>query len=218
MLRKNRRFVSALLAGAALLRAGVGMADTITVHDLSQNTATQTDTYTIQLDSAANVHTNDGFVIYDFPALSSWSISGGLSSSEFVLTQTLTSNTLNQSSFVDAFGSVAASSNGLSFDNPAVENLSFSYVGPPVPFLGATTAVLSLTSTGASLHGLTDSVYASVDHSGSSSSNPFSYASNPIIVPAPGNAEPLPAASFSGAVLIGLLALGRTFKARRLEA
>jgi hypothetical protein len=37
-------------------------------------------------------------------------------------------------------------------------------------------------------------------------------------VPGPGNVTPLPAASIGGAGLMGLLALGRLFKARRIEA
>jgi len=216
---KTKLSIIAAVAGVALaLRASTGMADTITVHDLTENTSTETFTYAVQLDAAADVHGGDGFVIYDFPALASWSITGGLSSSQFTLVQTLTSNVLTTPSSVDANGQVAALSNGLSFDNPAVDNLSFVYNGPPTPFLGATLATLTLTSNGTGLHGIADTVYASVDHSGSSAAHPFSYSANPVEVPGPGNVTPLPAASIGGAGLMGLLALGRLFKARRIEA
>jgi hypothetical protein len=212
MLRRKLAFIAALALGG-LIRSTPVLADTITVHDLSENTATGVFTYTIQLDAAADVATNDGFVIYDFPGLTSWSISGvSLNSSQFTLNSTPVSNTLNQPASVDAFGNVAAISDHLAFDNPSVPNLSFDYQGPPVLFLGATTAILTLTSsiTG----GSADSVYASIDHSGSSAGTPFSFASNAVLVPAPGTGSttPLPAASVGGAVLFGLVGLGQLRK------
>lgn len=217
MIGRNSALVG-LIAVVLALGARFALADTITVHDLSQNTSTGVFTYSIQLDSSANIHSNDGFVIYDFPGLTSWSITGAaLSSPQFTLTSTLTSNTLTESSFVDLFGSTAAVSNGLAFDDPSVPNLSFGYVGPPVPFLGATTATLTLTSS--LLGGIADSVYASVDHSGSSSLFPYSFAANAIVVPgsviAVSGGTPLPKSLLGGAALFGLIGLGRMMKSRK---
>jgi hypothetical protein len=213
MLRKSLAVLAVLAMGGLALKSAPVSADTITVHSLTENPTTGVFTYAISLDAAADVAKNDGFVIYDFPGLTSWSIAGGLTSTQFLMNSTLTSNTLNVASAVDLNGSVAASSNGLSFDNASVPNLSFDYKGPPTPFLGATTAVLTLTS---SVHGgIGASVYASVDHSGISPLiSPFSFSANPVLVPAPGvgNGTPLPRASVGGAVLFGLLGLGQLRK------
>jgi hypothetical protein len=172
----------AALVWAVLLTTVIsGRADTITVHDLTQNPATGVYTYTIQLDNAANVQTGDGFVIYDFLDLTNASISGGLNTAQFNLTSSLTSNALNQSASVDAISSADASINGISFDDASVQNLSFSYIGPPVQFLGPATATLTLTTS--DLGGPTESVYGSVDHSGSSQAHPFSFSTNPVTVP-----------------------------------
>jgi hypothetical protein len=193
-----------LFSLAVVLLTGRFAWATLTVHDLAQDLSTGVFTYTVQLDSAADLQPGDGFVLYDFPGEFSWSISGGLSTAQFTLAQTLTSNTLTQSSSVDANGDVAAISNGLTFDDPTIENLSFAYVGPPNPFLGVTTAILTVTST--VLGGETTSVYASVDHSGSSQAHPYSYSANPINVPAP---IPEPASATCLAGVAGLFAARR---------
>jgi hypothetical protein len=182
---------------------------TITVTNLSQNTATGVFTYTVQLDAAADVQTNDGFVIYDFPGLESWSISGGVGSPQFTLAQTLTSNVLTDAASVDANGDTAALANDLPFDNATVPNLSFSYMGPPVPFDGAATATLTLTSS--VLGGDDSSVYASVDHSGPNANIPYSFSSNPVSVPI---SVPEPSSS----VLFGVVALAGLCVGRRNHA
>jgi hypothetical protein len=200
--RRTRGLFPLFCVAAVLMVGGVARA-TITVHDLSQNPSTGVFTYTVQLDNAAKVQSNDGFVIYDFPGLVNYSLSGGLSSSQFSLTQTLTSNTLNATSSVDAFGLTAAVSNGLPFDNPATDNLSYEYVGPPIPMLGPVTATLTLTSS--VLGGVGNSVYASVDHSGPNATVPYSFAANPVSVP---TSVPEPASSF-GVAALAILWAGR---------
>jgi hypothetical protein len=183
------------------LKAGA----TISVHDVSENTSTGVYTYLVTLDGAANVQTNDGFVIYDFPGLSVASISGGLSTTQFSVIQQLTSNSLTKSASVNTIAGATAAANGIAFDSGAIDNLSFEYIGPPVPLLGATTATLTLTS---SVHGAdTTSVYGSVDHSGPSSLVPYSFASNPVIVPTVAVPEP--------ATLTLLAACGVPLMARR---
>ena len=203
----NNKRLFALLAAASLsLCLGISTEATITVNDLSQNVSPGVFTYTVQLDAAADVHAGDGFVIYDFPGLVSWSVTGGLAMSQFTLTQTVTSNVLTPASSVDANALVAAISNGLVFDSPAVPNLSFVYTGPPNPFLGAATATLTLTS---SLDGgITDSVYGSVDHSGPNSNVPYSFSANAVSVP---SSVPEPASlSLIGLAAGGLLVRRRT--------
>jgi len=162
-------------------------------------------TYSVQLDNAADLKPGDGFVIYDFPDLVSSSLTasvGSLTGSQFSLTQTLTSNVLTDSSDVDSNGFVAALADGLAFDNPGTENLSFVYEGPPNPFVGSATSTLTLTSsiTGSD----TTSVYGSVDHSGPSQSIPFSFSANSVTVPVP---EPV--SSLGLAVVGGVVAMRR---------
>lgn len=213
MSRKALKFgLAALAVGMFLSGARLAKADTISLHDLSQNVVTGVYTYTVTLDSAANVQSNDGFVIYDFPQLVSWTLTGGLTTSQFTLTQQLTGNSLNDASDLNALDAV------LSHDNPSVENLSFGYAGPPVPFLGATTAVLTITS---SLLG-TDTptgFYASVDHSGINGS-PFGNAEGPVTVPASvvNGGTPLPQSFLGGGLLFAMLAGYRMLKARRVMA
>ena len=193
--------------GMAVLAGGArqSMADII-VHSLTENTATGVYTYEVQFDAVADVQSKDGFVIYDFAGLTSWSISGGLSTAQFALTQGNTSNSLNAASSVDAIASTDALVNAIPFDSASVSNLSFSYVGPPVPFLGAATATLTINTS--VLGGLTTSVDAAVDHSGISSNLPFAFSTAPVFVPA---AAPEPA-SLSLLAIAGLPLLLRRKK------
>jgi hypothetical protein len=213
MNRLFARLGSAALAFAMVLAGSrLAQADTITIHDLSFNTSTGVYTYTIQLDAAANVQSNDGFAIYDFLGLTSWSIAGGLTSSQFALTQTGSSNTLNNTAAVDSAAGVAAITNSVPAFDLTVNNLSFSYVGPPTTFTGATTAVLTLDTVfqGSSF----TSVYASVDHSGVDPQHPFGDAEGPVTVPGIGSSAPLPHSFWSGSLLFALLAGFRIYKSR----
>ncbi len=136
----------ALFAGTALAFIARPAPASIIVHDLSQNPGTGVYTYSITLDSSANVETGDGFVIEDFPGLTGFSITGGLSSAQFNETSSLLSNSINQSASVDAAANLARTADSLGPDSPTVPNLSFSYAGLPVPFIGAATAILTLDS------------------------------------------------------------------------
>jgi len=178
-----KKTCAVLAAGAAFVLAGnkVSFA-TITLHDFSENPSTGVYTYAVSLDNPANVQANDGFVIYDFPGLASATLSGGLTTSQFSITQSLTSNSLTRSSAVDQNGAVAAAANGLGFDSTSIENISFAYVGPPLPDLGPALATLTLTTYLLGSEGI--SVYASVDHSGPTTAVPYSFSANPVIVPA----------------------------------
>ena len=213
--RKSFLFAS-LASGAILGISTLACADTITVHDISHNSATGVYVYSVQFDQAADVHTNDGFVIYDFNDLVSWQLTGDLTTADFALNQTLTSNTLDQASSVDINGAVAAFTNGLSFDNPSVPNLSFDYDGPS-PFLGASMGTLTIVTS--DLGNSTTSVVATVDDSGPLPSIPYSFADNAITVPGLGapNSSPLVPASVGGAVLFGLVGLTRLYRIRRID-
>jgi hypothetical protein len=203
MFRKLIGLTGLAALGLAVMSVTAARADTITLHDLSENTATGVFTYAITLDAAANVQGGDGFVIYDFPGFTSYSITGGLTTTQFNEVTTLTSNVLTSSSAVDANGHVAAVSNSLPFDSSSIPNLNFVYAGPPATFLGATTATLTINT---SLRGgLAASVYASVDHSGPGGGIPFSFSSNPVLVPA--TTVPAPSGALAAAGLMGLLAL-----------
>jgi len=185
-MRNKHALIGAFIGLGALV--GVANAETITVHDVSQNTATGVYVYQVQLDPSADVQNpSDGFVIYDFPGLISATltpVTGSLTGADFTLNQTLTSNTLTQSASVDSFASSVASSNSIPFDNPNVENLSFDYTGSPNPFLGA--AVSTLTLTTSVLGADTQSMYGSIDHSGPDQVlAPYSIAANPVTVPVP---------------------------------
>jgi hypothetical protein len=216
MIRKASKFGLAMLAICMFLGgARIAKADTISVHDLSHNTATGVYTYTIQLDSHTDMRSNDGFVIYNFLGLTSWSLTGGLSTSQFTLHQTSSSNTLNDTAAVDAFAGLAALTNSIPAGNLLIDNLSFSFNGPTA-ITGSGTAVLTLTSslTNASALG----VYASVDHSGISNQSPFGNAEGPVTVPALGSGAPLPRSFWGGSLMFGLLAASRLIKNRAVQA
>lgn len=207
------KWVMGVLAAAAMGVGSMAQANTITVHDLGHVGGVYS--YSVELDAAANVFSNDGFVIYDFPGLTNWALAGGLnanaSGGQFVLTQQLSGNSLNASGGVDLSGATAAFINSIPFDDPSIPNLIFSYVGPPVPFIGATIATLTLTTN--IVPGSTKSVYASVDHQADGSN---SFSDNPITVPS--EAVPMPASSLGGGALLGLLGLSRFMKSRRQDA
>jgi hypothetical protein len=179
-------FAAAVIA-ALFVIARTSLADTITLHDLSHNTATGEYDYTATLDPDADVQTGDGFVIYDFPGMSSssYNVSGSGSGASLVFNLipafTPTSNTLTQSSSVDSISSSDASINGIPFDNPAIPNVTFVYNGSTVTGAGTLTFQLFSSFKGSS----TLSVYGSEDHSGPNQSHPYSFATNPITVPVP---------------------------------
>ncbi len=207
--------LAALAIGLFLSSARLAKADTISVHDLSHNVATGVYTYTIQFDSNTDMRSNDGFVIYNFKDLTSWTLSGGVSTAQFTLSQTASSNTLNDSAAVDAFAGVAALTNGIPNSDLSINNLSFSYVGPPTDFTGAATAVLTLNTT--LLNASTLGVYASVDHSGISQQSPFGNAEGPVTVP--GSASvPLPHSFWGGSLMFALLAGSKLLKSRAMIA
>jgi hypothetical protein len=138
-----------------------------------------------------------------------------LSTSQFTLNQTSSSNTLNDTAAVDAFASLAALTNSISAGDLLINNLSFSYNGPTA-ITGSGTAVLTLTSslTGADALG----VYASVDHSGISDQSPFGNAEGPVTVPALSTSVPLPHSFWGGSLMFGLLAASRLIKSRSIRA
>jgi len=211
---KMRKWLCAAVAAVSCLGLGsLVKADTITIHDISQDVVNGIFVYSVSLDAAADVRANDGFVIYDFAGETSYTITGGLSTSQFTLTQPASGNTLTQNLSVHAIAQVTALTNGITFDSAAVPNLNFSYVGPPATFLGATTATLTVRT---SVRGNTaKSVDGTIDHSGTAS--PFGFSSNPLFVPAAGQL-PLPSTSVAGMGLIGLLGAARLYRTRKQMA
>jgi MYXO-CTERM domain-containing protein len=198
----NARGKLAAFAGIALALMAPAAMGSILVHDLTENTATGVFTYSIQFDSDADVHAGDGFVIEDFPGFSGFTITDGLSTAQFSESSSLLSNSIAQSASEDAAANLARTVNGLGPDNPTIPNLSFIYDGPPNPFLGAATAVLTLDSSVTS--GTTAfSAFASLDHSGPNEAVPYALAENAVLVPQP-IPEPSPV---TAAPLLGLVAL-----------
>jgi hypothetical protein len=185
-MKTRMRLNIAVISAALLLAARVGLADTISIHDLSENTATGVFQYTITLDAAADVQDGDGFAIYDFTGETSFSITG-LNNDDFSLTQTSTSNALTDPSKVDSVADVSAIVNSIPLSDLSIDNLSFAYDGPGA-LVGAQSGILTVDTDvlGATALG----VYASIDHSGISIDNPFGLAEGPILTPAPGLAPP----------------------------
>jgi len=181
-MRKKRALFGAFIGLCGFVGcAGLVRGDTITVHSLASNSPAGVYTYAITLDAAANVAVGDGFVIYDFPDATSYSITGGLNTTQFSEFTTLISNVLSEPSTVDSAASAVAAADSIPFDSPTIENLSFVYDGPPNPFLGATTATLTLTTTDTGAP--TPSMYGSIDHSGPLPSAPYSVSANAVLVP-----------------------------------
>jgi len=214
-----------VIALVVVCTAYIGLANTITVENLSQNTATGVYTYAITFDTEAYVTPGDGFTIYNFGGLTSWSLSGTgssgsldstSSSGPIRLVQQDTGSALtdgNGASIANADGAIVATDNGLTF--PAgVPDLSFIWQGPPTIYTGSATATLTLDSS--ILNGDSTSVYASVDRSGSNPGTTYGTAEGTVFVPAIGSAVPEPA---SGMLLLGgLCALALRRRKARLAA
>src|ERR1700722_12344160 len=198
-------------------------ASTITVQNLSQDTATGTYQYAILFDSDAYVKPGDGFVIYGFPGLTTWSLSGtGVSGSlassgtfaasngPIALTESAPSNGLtdgNAEAIADAHANNIAADNGLTLD-PTVENLSFVWQGSPAVYTGNATATLTLDTS--VTKGDTASVYASVDRSGTIPGTTYGTAEGTVFVPGLGAAMPEPVGAIACAVLLTAAGLRRS--------
>jgi hypothetical protein len=220
-----RAMASLIGFGAAiLLSAGMGRAE-ITVADSSQNPATGVYNYTVTLDSGAYVNPGDGFVIYGFPGLTSWSLagsggSGSLSSSgngttsigPFELLETSPSNALtdgNAQAIADTDADSAALDNDITI-SPAGTNLSLVWLGPPTPYTGAATATLTLDSS--VLGADTVGIVSSVDRSGDTPGTTYGTDSGTVFVPT--TVVPEPIALGGCLVFAGVTALRRR---RRME-
>ncbi len=190
-------------------------ADTITVHDLGQNTVLGIFMYTVEFDAASSLRNGDGFVIYDFAGETSWTLGpayastgstpvnqGGFAVGPFTLDGTVSSNTLTLNGAVDAIAGAAAVANAIPFDDPLIPNLTFRWTGGNVALAGPVFATLTVHT---SLHGKTTSVFGSEDHQPNGS---FSFAGNPVMVPAPA-AVPMPSAAGAGLALLGLVGIRR---------
>ncbi|HEY1923205.1 MAG TPA: hypothetical protein VGG44_10695 [Tepidisphaeraceae bacterium] len=199
--------VFAVMAFALIVRSANA---SITVHDLTESTASGIFTYQIQLDNSADVQDGDGFVIEDFPGLTGFTITGGLTTTQFSESSSLLSNSINQSTSVDAAANLARTVNSLGPDDPTIPNLSFAYVGTPSPFLGDATAVLTLVSS--VTNGVTgESVVATLDHSGPGQNFPYALTENAVLVP-----QPIPEPSPMSITLLSLTGL-LVFQGRRIS-
>lgn len=206
------------VASVAFLFSGVSLAKTITVQNVSQDTTTGVYTYAVTFDSEAYVAGGDGFVLYDFPGLTSWSLSGTGASGSLDSSGTLTSSTgpmkLTSTDTGDALSdgsaeavantdaSIIAADNGLIFDDPTVDNLSFIWQGPPAIYTGSATAILTLDTS--LTDGDTDSVYASVDRSGTTPGTSYGTAEGTVFVPASGA---IPEPTSTGILIVGAIGL-----------
>ena len=150
---RRARAKLAILAGMAFALAAPSAMASIVVHDLTQDPTTGVYTYSISLDASANVELGDGFVIEDFPGLTSFTITGGLTTSEFTETSSLLSNSINQSASVDAAANLARTADSLGPDNPTVPNLSFSYDSSVTGGISVLSVVAALDHSGAVLPG-----------------------------------------------------------------
>jgi hypothetical protein len=178
------------------------MAKTITVQNVSQDTATGTYVYAITFDSEAYVKPGDGFVIYGFPGLTSWTLTGSgpsgsldasgtgtTSTGPMTLTETTPSNDLtdgNAKTIADTNAATIAAENGITIDT-SVNNLSFDWQGPPTIYTGDATATLTLDTSVTS--GDSTSVYASVDRSGTAPGTSYGTAEGTVFVPGSGVAH-----------------------------
>jgi len=188
--------------------------------------------YSVTLDGSADVKAGDGFVIFDFPGYipGSAQFIGGFSPSvvdlgSFTLTdQALVGTSLpgysasgNQANFPTSSGSESAN------DNPGIPNLTFTYSGTTYSAAAngniSTSVELEVNSVDTQT-GTTVVAAVGVDNSGSNQS--FSASLNAVEAPNPplggGNGVPLPVSSIGGGLLFGLFAVGRVWKAKRLDA
>ena len=214
--------VLAGIAGTVLLSSGLSWSKTITIQNLSQNTATGVYQYAITFDSEAYVKPGDGFVIYGFPGLTSWTISGtgpsgSLASSgngttsagPISLTESAPSNGLtdgNAKLIADTDADTIAADNAITLD-PTLENLSFVWQGPPTIYTGDATATLTLDTS--ITKGDTTSVYASVDRSGTAPGTSYGTAEGTVFVPGLGAPVPEPVSGISSLVMLSAVGLRR---------
>jgi hypothetical protein len=222
--RKRIPFLAVGMAGALALAASAVQANTITVENLSQDKATGVYQYSITLDSQADVNVGDGFVIYDFPGLTSWNITGSggsgsldssgngvVSTGPIRLVETTTSNGLtddNAAAIAQLDASNVATDNGLSLDS-SVANLSFVYQGPPSIYTGTASATLTIDTSSTTVPGV--SVYASVDRSGTDPGVSYGTAEGTVLVP--GGLVPEPASVLSTLIFGGALTMRRRRRA-----
>jgi hypothetical protein len=202
-MRRSTKLMVTLGVGGLLLAARSARADSIDVHDLSQDPANGIYQYTVDFDSQANVQDGDGLVITDFPGETSFAFSGALAG-QFSLVQTLTSNALNASASVSMSEAGVALANHIEADDPTIENLSFIYGGANA-FIGATSSVLTVT-TSLRTPPVID-LFGAVDNSAAVGG--YYTDAGTITVP---TAVPLPATWVSGAILLGLIGLFRLRK------
>ncbi|HUB27075.1 MAG TPA: hypothetical protein VL992_16740 [Tepidisphaeraceae bacterium] len=221
---KRRAFgIAAGIIGVAVM-AGVSQAKTITVQNLSQSPSTGVYTYAITFDSEAYVQPGDGFVIYGFPGLTSWSLSGSGSSGSLNSSGTSTTSTGpirltdavgandltdgNASTIATSDATLVAADNGVTLD-PALPTLTFDWSGPPTIYTGSATATLTL-DTSVTTNGDTASVYASVDRSGTDPGVSYGTAEGTVFVPGAGVFVPEPTGGMMSVMLLsGLCFLGR---------
>jgi len=200
-----------LLGGTRLAKA-----DTIVISDNTQNTATGVFTYNVGFVNNPHVEANDGFVFYGyFGFTGSWSITGGLSASQFTMTTfPAGGDSLNDPTGVIQSGQNAANGAVLPFNN--FFNIQFSFNGPPLPDTTITNAILTLDT---SVLGSTSvSEYASVDHS-STANNLINLNDGIITIPGFGTSfTPLPRSFWGSSLLFAMLAGFRILKRRPVNA
>jgi hypothetical protein len=221
-MKVRRHFVSlcAGIVGIGLCSAGVSRAMTITVENLSQNTATGVYEYAVLFDSQAYVQSGDGFVLYGFSGLTNWTLtgsggSGSLNSSgngttstgPIALTESTPTDALTDGSaqtIAQTDAATVAAENNVTLD-PTATNLSFVWGG--ATYTGSATAILTIDTSVTS--GDTESVYASVDRSGTNPGTTYGTAEGTVFVPGSGTAIPEPVSGISSMLLLSLVGLRR---------
>ena len=204
----KKSLIVALAAGALAFYARAASADTITIQDAQVGQPQATSgifTYTVTLDSAAIVHPNDGFVIYDFSDETSFVMAGNPGFS--LSSQPLTGAGALNNNFP---GSVDIAA-GNAVESTTVTNLVFLYSGSVLT--GAHSYLLTVNTSDKALPTST-SFGVGVDSSG-----PFgdSGSIESLTVPNFGSV-PLPSSALSGGALLGLVLLGQSIRTRRCNA